>query len=66
MFSTGAVERRYIEVGNDAAHCACHCKVNSPGSLLVSEACYMFCWEPGGASATRVRLFACQVARGES
>ena len=48
VFSRGAVERRHIEVGNDVAHCACHCKVNSPGSLLVSEACYMFCWEPGG------------------
>lgn len=50
---------------NCITHCACHCKVNSPGCLLVTEAmiCSAGCL---GGMCHAGDAFACQVACGES
>lgn len=50
---------------NCVTHCACHYKVNSPGSLLVTEVmiCSAGCL---GDMCHTSDAFACQVACGES
>lgn len=50
---------------NCFTHCACHCKVNSPGYLLVTEALICSAGCLGGVYHTG-DTFACQVACGEN